>query len=166
MIPRQIDDPIDLSNERLMMDYFVGWLQKLPMIGSNGKGFSYEKIPLIKNEATPDFRLVWNGLTVGCVECKCRKRIFPDWMIGRDKLAVMYRDWHKRGFQASIINAVKDEDGNLMFVNVARFDDLLKARDRWVVTPAEHTTTKNHGLESRDPKDHYNLPDDCFRRIK
>jgi hypothetical protein len=162
---REIDDQQDFDNEEIVMRCFIGWMNSLPLSGGNGNGFSYQKIPAIKNVSTPDFRVYWNGLTLGCVEIKCRDKAYPSWMISRKKLVMLHKEWHKRGFQAAVINAVV-KDGEVQLLRVARYDEMLANKARWEDTPESHTTTKNHGLESRPPEPHFNIPDDLFRRIK
>ena len=151
----------DLSNQERVMKIIHGWLQRLPAVGNNGEGFRYEGIPTLPNESTPDFKLHWNHLWVGVIEVKCRFDMYPSWMIGRDKLVMLYDKYMKMGKPAMLANAYMI-DGEIKQV---WFEDVrnLLPKEQW-----EKTTmvTTNHGTQQRsEPQPAYNIPADLFRTL-
>ncbi len=155
----------DESNELKVVKIITDWMQRLPMMGNNGEGFIYRKIPVVVGESQPDYEIWWNNLTVGVVEIKCRTSDYESWMIDRDKLVMLRNKYQKMGIPAMLAFA-HVEDGEVHQVCFADLRALVSGRILWTDATDAMMGTTNHGKEKRaNPKKGYCIPRSLFWRL-
>ena len=92
----------DIINQRDTIDAFGIWMNSLPGIGNNGKGFTFEEIPTVAGESDVDFSMWWNHLCVGMIEVKCRTEDYDSFLIDRPKMELLWK-YYKRGVPGILI---------------------------------------------------------------
>ena len=155
----------DESNQLAVIKVITEWMQNLPMVGRNGDGFTYKLIPTVENESTPDYQMWWNNLCVGVVEIKCRNKLYWDWVIDRNKLENLFKNYMSHGIPAMLAMAYM-KDGKIEQLYFADMRALIARKDDWGVATPEMMATTNHGKDTRDePLEGVTIPSDLFWRL-
>jgi hypothetical protein len=150
----------DLAQQDQIMDAVRDWLECMPFVGGNGKGFHFRLIPSVEGEPAPDYEIWWNHLKCGVIEIKNRNKRYEEWMVSRQKLATLW-GYNRKGIKAAI--AFAHPEG----VDLATMDSLLKHRDDWKEASTKMTETTDHGKRKRLADDRcYLLPPQAFWRIR
>jgi hypothetical protein len=155
----------DRINQRAVMDDVLHWLQQLPLVGGNGKGFTCRERSTVAGESDVDFDIWWNHLCVGVAEIKCRTAEYEDWLINRDKLTMMYKRYQSNGIPALLVCAhVVDNLPVSIYAQDLR--TLIAEKDQWKEAKPAMSASTNHGKDTRpEPQAAHLIPRDLFWKV-